>query len=1451
MAEEQDEQQQNMLDAELVLINKQVKIAISNFRFALEKTQPDVIYKVFLEILKQYSIYNAFNVIIDALEIYIQWFWHKIPYDLTTKAHLFMIDNKISKRPLSFQHVIKLEANLSNQKFVNNGSKDLVFRMAIPVVMLTDDIKASAEYSKYLGKSKGSKPVKLPVETVVEEVKHFEEVAEDVESKENDEEPLVIRIRTGVLIGREVRSESDNEGLDHLKKLKGLETLSEAAQFKLNMEKARKASIYDFFFQQRPRGSGEGFGVTSEVPDELTLKISTDNHEGCTYKEFFACKPRDFDGKGATQPATIQSAILKARALADKAIRNGTLSKSSEKRKEVLESSKQVRGLTIRKRSWEKVLWQQSLLGMSILTPIIGADFGFISTDFVPLLNMKPSILRSSFVIETNNGKKVESNKIIHGCKLKLGDSLFNIGLIPFGHGSFDVIVGMDWLSIHKAMIVCHEKVVRIPLANDLVPGATPIVKSPYRLAPSEMQEFSEQLQELRDKGFIRPSHFYGEYLCCLLRRRMSKEDHEVHMKLVMELLKKEKLFAKFFKCEFLLQEVCFLRHVVNNNGIHVDPSKIEAVKNWKKNQKYEWGAKQEEGFQTLKDNVCNAPILLFSDRLEDFVVYCDTSNQGFRYVLMQRGKELNMHQQRWIEFSDYHCEIRYHPGKANVVADALSREERVKPRRVEHAPEEMLCGIDQQMEKKEDGGLYFMDRIWVPLVGMKRDVATYVSKCLTCSKVKAEHQRPLDIVESIRNTVRYEYGLSPLNRYTNSHKPLEFKVGDQVLWKVSPWKAYWLRLPQELSSVHDTFHVLNLKKSLADANLHVPLEEIKVDKTLRFVEEPVEVMDREVKKLKRSKIPIVKVRWYSKRGLEFTWEREDFMKEVTQDIFTKFVVESEFSSQIYVMVEQEILDEPSTYSISSSSDSEFVIKDISSDEADVTKKADQSKKTNDEKVKEEHVGNLLALLFSEAGILYSKKPEATKVSSSLTLSSTEFTSQFLNDNPDVIVNEVLKDPVEPEVQSMMEVPVTQEKLVEHGPPLVETTVTLIPDPTIVSPTQTPPTQPKRSKIKKILKKSERPESQVDIGKLDNRVTRLEKKVHVMISFNLSDAIYKSVKAHLKNVLPKDVPYFGKIKMEKSKESMPKHSSTPFDQVALDDFKDNHDQDPPTDAEKDSKKKKRKDSNAPYSKKIKDQPTSSKKGITPSKPSKPNKSMQADETVKELNQEEVMNDEEPVVDEVVNTDEHLQDDAGLSQDRSKWFKQPPRSETLDPEWSRDPNADHYLAFSDQLDWTNPTGNKCPYDLSKTLPLQGPPGHLTIHVEFFFNNDLALVTKIKAARITIDNQFGYGYFKEIIVRRVDLKEYSFKEDKSKQKRPMRAGELYKFSDGTLQMVHDNLHAMLHNFVLGYNDAMLTRKWSEKDQEQTIDMLNLIDDLLLERWITKSLECYVGGRVNETD
>ncbi|GJY85978.1 putative reverse transcriptase domain-containing protein [Tanacetum coccineum] len=227
-------------------------------------------------------------------------------------------------------------------------------------------------------------------------------------------------------------------------------------------------------------------------------------------------------------------------------------------------------------------------------------------------------------------------------------------------------------------------------------------------------------------------------------------------------------IYSKY-KEEHELQEVHFLRHVVNSNGIYVDPSKIEAVRKWKvpKTLSEIRSFLGLAAFQTLKDNLCNASILSLPHGPKDFVVYCDTLNQGFGYVLMQRGKviayasrqlksheknytihdlelggvvfalktwrhylygtksiiytnhkslqhifyqkELNMHQQRWIKlFSDYDCEIRYHPGQDNVVVDALNKilVAQDEASKVENVTTEMLRSLDQQMEKKEDGAI-------------------------------------------------------------------------------------------------------------------------------------------------------------------------------------------------------------------------------------------------------------------------------------------------------------------------------------------------------------------------------------------------------------------------------------------------------------------------------------------------------------------------------------------------------------------------------------------------------------------------------------------------------------------------------------------------------------------------------------------------------------------------
>ncbi|GJX54340.1 putative reverse transcriptase domain-containing protein [Tanacetum coccineum] len=636
----------------------------------------------------------------------------------------------------------------------------------------------------------------------------------------------------------------------------------------------------------------------------------------------------------------------------------------------------------------------------------------------------------------------------------------------------------------------------------DLMPGAAPVARAPYRLAPSEMKELSEQLQELSDKGFIRPSSSPwgapvlfvkkkdGSFWMCIDYRELNKltvknryplpriddlfdqlqgssdkNEHQEHLKAILELLKKEQLYAKFSKCEFWIPKVQFLGHVIDcyYRRFIEGFSKIAKpmTKLTQKKVAFKWGDKQEATFQTLKNKLCSTPVLALPQGAENFIAYCDASHKGLdhkslKHILDQ--KELNMRQHRWLDLlSDYNCEIRYHPGKVNVVADALSRKEQ-EPLRVQtlvmatglDLPKQILeaqtearklknlktkdvGGIlvenskdpekfrEGKLEPRADGTLCLNGRSWLPCYGdlrtvimheshkskysihpgldkmyhdmkklywwpnMKADIATYVRKCLTCARVKAKHQRPsgllmqpeipqwkwdniiMDFVTKLPKSLQgYDTIWVIVDRLTKSaiftpmretdsmeklkalgtsldmstaYHPETDKQSERTIQTledmlracvidfgndlvqettekviqikqriqaardrqksyanlkrkldpryVGPFKvlenvgsvAYRIELPQKLSRVHNTFHVSNLKKCYSDEPLAVPLEGLHIDDKLHFVEEPVEIMDREVKRLKQSRILIVKVRWNSRRGPEFTWEREDSFK--------------------------------------------------------------------------------------------------------------------------------------------------------------------------------------------------------------------------------------------------------------------------------------------------------------------------------------------------------------------------------------------------------------------------------------------------------------------------------------------------------------------------------------------------------------------------------------------
>ncbi|GJZ50835.1 putative nucleotidyltransferase, ribonuclease H [Tanacetum coccineum] len=655
-----------------------------------------------------------------------------------------------------------------------------------------------------------------------------------------------------------------------------------------------------------------------------------------------------------------------------------------------------------------------------------------------------------------------------------------------------EIVVVRDFLEVFPDDLSGLPPIREIKFQIELTPRATPVAKSPYppvlfvkkkdgsfrmcidyrelnkltvknRYPLPRIDDLFDQLQgsqffskinlrsgyhQLRDMMNIVCRPYLDKFVIVFYKidnliSPKTQEEQVRSFKVSLGQLKKEKLYAKFSKYEFWLREVKFLGHVINGNRIHVDPSKIEAVKNWKvprtltevrsflglpgyyrrfiknfskiaksltiltqKCKTFDWGEEQELAFQTLKDKLCNVPVL---DQILLRENYTTHDLELGAVVFALKIWRHYMYGTKSIElFSDYDCEIRYHPGKANVVADALSRKERVKPKRVramnmilQSSIKDRILAAQKEavdeftgLQKGADKMYYDLrDRYWWH--GMKKDTTEYVSKCLTCLKVKAEHQRPsgllqqpeipiwkwegiaMDFVTKLPRTssghdtiwvivdrltksahflpMREDYKMERLARlYLNEivarhgvpisiisdrdsrftsrfwqsmqealgtrlalstayhpqtdgqsertiqtledmlracvldfkgswdvhlplaevgegqlighklvqettkkiskikdrlkaardrqksyadkrKKPLEFSLGDYV----GP-VDYRLDLPEELNGVHDTFHVSNLKKCLADPTLQMPLDEIRVDAKLNFVEEPM-----------------------------------------------------------------------------------------------------------------------------------------------------------------------------------------------------------------------------------------------------------------------------------------------------------------------------------------------------------------------------------------------------------------------------------------------------------------------------------------------------------------------------------------------------------------------------------------------------------------------------------
>nr|GEV00656.1 putative reverse transcriptase domain-containing protein [Tanacetum cinerariifolium] len=804
-----------------------------------------------------------------------------------------------------------------------------------------------------------------------------------------------------------------------------------------------------------------------------------------------------------------------------------------------------------------------------------GFDWSFVDTRFSSMLNIDSVKIGASYEVELADGRVVSTNTVLKGCTLNLVNCVFEIDLMPIELG----------LPPPR----------QIEFQIDLVLGAAPVARAPYRLAPSKMKELSIQLQELMEKGFTHPSSSPwgapvlfvkkkdGSFRMCIDYRELNKltvknryplsriddlfdqlqgssvyskidlrsgyhqlrikeedipitvfrtwyghfefqvtsfgltnapsvfidlmnqvckpyldkfvimfiddilvyskdeEDHEKHLKIILELLKKERLYAKFSKCDFWLDSVQFFGHVIDRSGVHVDPAKVEAIKSWAAPTT----PTEVRKFLGLA-GYYRRFIEALPEGMKDFVVYYDASLKGYGAVLMQREKviayasrqlkvheenytthelelgtvvfalrlwihylyetkrvvftdhksiqyilyqkELNLRQRRCIELlSDYDCEIRYHPGKANVVADALSRKERDKPlcvrdlmmtirndlpKQIHEDQDEAIKGENVKAENlgrlikpifefRPDGTRCFKNRVWLPLFSGLRDLVmheSYKSKCLTYAKVKAEHHKLSGLLQQPeilvwkweRITIDFVSGLprTPsgydtiwviVDRLTKSAHFLPMKKTDNMekltrlylkeilcrhgvpvsiisdrdsyftsrFWRSlqealgtnldmstayhpqtngqsertiqtledmlcaclidfgSSWDRHlplvefsytivitqalrlhhmklctegsvdhlyagvslYVGVPEELKRIHSTFHVSNIKKCLAKGDIVIPLDEIQLDDKLHMIEELVKVVDREFKRLRQSRIPIVKVRWNSQGG--------------------------------------------------------------------------------------------------------------------------------------------------------------------------------------------------------------------------------------------------------------------------------------------------------------------------------------------------------------------------------------------------------------------------------------------------------------------------------------------------------------------------------------------------------------------------------------------------------
>nr|GEU88251.1 putative reverse transcriptase domain-containing protein [Tanacetum cinerariifolium] len=508
-----------------------------------------------------------------------------------------------------------------------------------------------------------------------------------------------------------------------------------------------------------------------------------------------------------------------------------------------------------------------------------GTDRSFVSTAFSSLIDIIPSTLDHDYCVELADKKIIRVNTIIQGCTLNLLNHPFNINLMPVELGSFDAIIGID----------CNN-------GNE-----------------SRLNIIS----------------------CTKTQKYLLKGCHVFLAHVTTKKVKGKSDFPEAFLEDL---PVYFLAHVIDSQGIHMDPAKIESIKDsaspktpteirqflglfgyyrrfiegfskiaksmtklTHKKVKFDWGDKEEAAFQLLKQKLC---VMLIQNKK----------------VIAYASPKLKIHEKNYttddlklvaVVFASKALGTRldmstaYHPQ-----TDGQSK-------RTIQTLKAMLCACVIDFGNGWDRNLPIIEFSYNNSYHTSINTAPFEalygrkSRSPVCwAKVGDVQLTGLGIIhETTKKIIQIKSKIQAARDRQKSYanvrrKPLEFEVGDKVMLKVSPWKgvirfgkrgklnpryigpfkvlakvgtiAYKLKLPQQLSRVHSMFHVSNLKKCLSDKPLAILLDEIYIDDKLHFVEESVEIMDHEVKRLKQSRIPIIKVRWNSKRDHEFTWERED-----------------------------------------------------------------------------------------------------------------------------------------------------------------------------------------------------------------------------------------------------------------------------------------------------------------------------------------------------------------------------------------------------------------------------------------------------------------------------------------------------------------------------------------------------------------------------------------------